>query len=61
MIDQNEIWEALESSVASRKEYKANATRVDTLNHRDMLMRFLEELDGELSVAEVRDALGEYK
>lgn len=56
-----EIWEALESTVAGRKEYKANATRIDTLNHRDYLMRFLCELDGELSVAEVREALQEYK
>lgn len=60
MIDNAEVWEALESTVANRKEYKANATTIDILNHRDHLMRFLLEIDGEISVAELRDALEEY-
>lgn len=61
MIDHAEVWEALESTTANRKEWKANAIAVDILNHRDHLLRFLVEVDGNMSVAELREALEEYK
>lgn len=32
----------------------------DILGYRDSLMRFLDEVDGEMSVAELRDALTHY-
>ena len=65
MIDLQEIHEALEATATGRKQgrmydARANASKVDILNRRDSLMRFLEEIDGEISVAELRDALEQY-
>ncbi len=60
-----DIWDALEATTTGRKQgdafAKVNASARDILNHRDYLMRFLEELDGDLSVAELRAALEEYQ
>lgn len=55
-----EIIEALEASAMRRNSNRSTASRRDIANHRDMLMRFLDELDGSLSVSEVREALEEY-
>ncbi|WFS01618.1 hypothetical protein [Rhizobium tumorigenes] len=65
MIDPQEIYEALEATATGRKQgrmydARANASKTDVLNRRDSIMRFLEEVDGELSVAELRDALEQY-
>ncbi|MBO9099972.1 hypothetical protein J5287_11905 [Rhizobium sp. K1/93] len=64
-MDPQEIYEALEATAAGRKQgrmcdARANASKTDILNRRDSLMRFLEEVDGDLSVAELRDALEQY-
>lgn len=62
-----DIWQALEATTGGRLRdglqigRPANASARDVLNHRDYLMRFLNEIDGNLSVAEVRDALEEYQ
>lgn len=59
-----DVWEALEATAStpdsSRFMSPANASRRSIFNHRDYLMRFLTEVDGELSVAELREALEEY-
>lgn len=59
-----EIWDALEATTPSRSrkmiDPRANASKQDTSLHKDMLMRFLSELDADLSVGEVRAALEEY-
>jgi hypothetical protein len=55
-----DIWDALEATANRKKTGSFDsqiASRRDVLNHRDYLMRFLEEIDGEKSVAEVREAL----
>lgn len=39
----------------------SNANRRDILNHRDYLMRFLDELDADLTIGEVRVALINYE
>lgn len=66
MIDQQEIHDALEATALGKRQregwnYKANASKRDCLNHRDGLLRFLEEVDGSLSVADLREALEEYQ
>lgn len=57
----NDIWEALESTAAmrptSRNPDPVTPSERDIRNHRDYLMRFLDELDSQMSVGEVRDAL----
>lgn len=57
------VWEALEATAQTPGSGildKANASRRSILNHRDYLMRFLDEVDAEISVAELREALEEY-
>lgn len=66
MLDPQEIFDALEATTTGRKQTRAsfpiaNAERRDILNHRDGLLRFLEEIDGDLSVSELREALEEYQ
>lgn len=60
-----DVFDALEATTTGRKQYgwdyKANASRRDILNHRDALLRFLEEIKGDLSVSELREALEEYQ
>ena len=60
----NDIWAALESTtdVNDRRGGFAITARQtpnsrEVMARRDSLMRFLEEIDGDLSVGEVRDAL----
>jgi hypothetical protein len=61
----SDVWDALESSALPpgwpQVSPPATATRESVLNRRDMLMRFLEEIDGDLSVADVREALEDYQ
>ena len=63
-LDNMAVWEALESTAPNSKEGRSfervTASKRDTLNHRDFLMKFLEEIDGELSVGELREALEDY-
>lgn len=59
----SDVWEALEATAqvpGSGILDKANASRRSILNHRDYLMRFLDEVNAEISVAELREALEEY-
>lgn len=60
----SDVWEALEATAqaggAGGILSKANASRRSILNHRDYLMRFLDEVNAELSVAELREALEDY-
>lgn len=60
------VVEALEATAvvnSSRrgKHDRGAANRWDVINHRDMLLRFLNELDPEDTVEEVRLALEEYE
>jgi hypothetical protein len=60
------VHEALESTAVVNGgrghslSQRSTSSRRAILNHRDELMRFLDEIDGELSVAELRDALTHY-
>lgn len=60
-----DVFDALEATTIGRKQhswdYKANPSQRDILNHRDSLLRFLEEIEGDLSVLELREALEEYQ
>lgn len=60
-----EITEALESTAPSSdqrySEKPANASVRDIYAHRDYLMRFLTELDAEITVGELRAVLGGYE
>ncbi|NTG94220.1 hypothetical protein G6L92_15755 [Agrobacterium rhizogenes] len=65
-MDPQEIFDALEATTGGRKQgalwnARANASRNDILNHRDSLLRFLEEIDGDISVADLREALEDYR
>lgn len=66
MFDQ-EIWEALEATTQGKKQGTmfsavANVSKREIFNHRDQLMRFLDEIeDSEISVGELRDALERYE
>lgn len=60
----NEVHEALEASAVNSSTSmfgRVSADRRDILNWRNRLMRFLEEVDGGLSVAEVREMLEAYE
>lgn len=61
----DEIVEALENSALSRRNASALHSHCpdkrDLTNWRDRLMRFLEPLDGDLTVAEIRAVLEEYE
>lgn len=60
-----DIVEALENSAVSRKAgqglHSGCCDKRDVLNWRDRLMRFLGDLDGNLSVDELRRALEDYE
>ena len=59
-----DIWGALESTATNsdRKmiDPRANASKRDVRLWRDHIMRFLDELDAELTIGEVRETLSEY-
>lgn len=61
----NEVWEALESTTPGGKINDrfgpSTASRQETMLWKRSLLNFLDEVDGELSVAELREALMEYK
>lgn len=60
------VHEALESTAVSRRANSGisqeirSATKRDILNHRNYIIRFLDEVDPMLSIAEVRAALESY-
>ena len=59
----SDVWEALEATAQTPGSGildKANASRRSILSHRDFLMRFLDEVNADISVAELREALEEY-
>lgn len=59
------VWDALESSAMPpgwpNVSPPASPTREAVLGKRDALMRFLDEIDGDLSIAELREALEDYQ
>ncbi|MGJ5032277.1 hypothetical protein ACQR1I_35945 [Bradyrhizobium sp. HKCCYLS2038] len=57
---QSIVWEALEASAVPTERH-ANASRYAVLGLRDTLLRFLDELNGGLSIADVREALEDYR
>lgn len=60
---ESDVWDALEATAIQRAAgfvVPANASRRSILNHRDYLMRFLNEVDADISVAELREALEDY-
>lgn len=65
-MNPEDIIEALESTTVGRKQGRgmlddpANASPVDIRNYRDTLMRFLTELDAEITVGELRAVLEDY-
>jgi len=63
-MNPTDIIEALENAApnsAGRIDAPANASRRDILNYKRSLMRFLEELDAELTIGEIRSVLEEYE
>lgn len=60
-----EIIEALESTAPNRKAGdqfgRTNASARDIRLHRDYLMRFLDELDGGITVGELRNVLEDWQ
>lgn len=61
----DEIWEALESTTDRSRKALTNPKSQPTKNDYRLRIKdivyFLEELDGSLSVSEVREALDEYE
>jgi hypothetical protein len=59
-----DVIEALESTTPNRKAgdmfSRTNANKYEIRNHRDYLLRFLSELDSELTIGEVREILDDY-
>lgn len=59
-----DIWQALEvtalAPTSTRLDSSTVASKRTVVNHRDTLMRFLTEVEGDMTVAEVREALEEY-
>lgn len=64
-MNPEDIIEALENAAVSPTGHgilePANASRREILNYRRHLMRFLEGLDAELTIGEVRGVLEEYE
>lgn len=64
-MNPEDIIEALENAAISPTGHgiltSANASRREILNYKRHLMRFLEGLDAELTVGEVRGVLEEYE
>ncbi|WP_223478715.1 hypothetical protein [Oricola indica] len=66
LADFEQIWEALESSAplprkSSAFGQRATPERSAILAQRKHLLGFLENIDGDLSVAELREALEDYE
>lgn len=61
----HDVHEALENTAPNAKAGKSfdrvTASKRDVLNHRDMLLRFLEDIDAGMSVGELREVLEEYR
>ena len=62
----DEIIEALESTANNRNDRgrigdPATSDKADIILWRNNLMRFLEELDGDLTIEDLRDALEDYR
>ena len=61
----DDVIEALESSAPNTDKHRidprANSSKRDVLNWRDVVMRFLDDIDGDLTVFEVRTALEDYE
>ncbi|KQT52245.1 MULTISPECIES: hypothetical protein [unclassified Aureimonas] len=60
-----DVWEALEATTPSGRKPSAarqigGPTKREHNEHRDRIMRFLGEVEGDMTVAEVREALEEY-
>ena len=63
-IDLAIVWEVIEASAIAKGTgitAKANASRQEVLNHRDYLLRFLTEVDGDLNVGDLVYILEEYR
>lgn len=65
MVDNDEIIEALESTAGNRKERgrigdPGVGDKQDVILWRNHLMRFLEEIDGDLTVDEIKSVLEDY-
>lgn len=63
---QEEVWEALEATAINKKDgagfssTRANASKYEVINHKNLLLRFLGELDDSMSVRDVIEALENY-
>lgn len=65
-MNPEDIIEALEMATAAPTSHggipdHANASRRDILNYKRSIMRFIGELDAELTVGEIRAVLEEYE
>lgn len=66
-MDQESVWAALEASTDPKRKNgptldpPATATRNMTLAWKRRLMLFLEEVDGDMTVADLREALEAYE
>lgn len=64
MNNYDEIIDALESTTKSRAKTPLGSMGEPSVHdyraHRDDLLRFLDELDGDISVSELREALENY-
>lgn len=62
--EKQQVFDALEATAPPAKNKspfgQASATRQEISNHRDLLLRFLVEIDAEISVGELRDMLEEF-
>lgn len=58
-----EVWDALEATAINSnagRMGRQNASQEEIARYRDLLLRFLEEIGGDISVADLREALEEY-
>lgn len=60
--EQEQVFEALESTTAAKQTpfAPATASQQEVRNHRDALVRFLNEIDANLSISELVDILEQY-
>ena len=66
ILDRDQVFETLEASACPNRQGRtigvpANARRRDILNTKRSLLHFLENLEGGMSVAELRDCLEDYE
>ncbi len=63
-MSREEIHDALESTAPNKKAGRSfervTPNRQDIISHKNYLLHFLEEIEGDISVSELRDALEEY-